>query len=67
MLNPLVYVLDNGMCISDAIDAPRCISKNAPTDVELPLLSNSVAMKTLAQRGFQIKASAQGVTSSANE
>lgn len=42
MLNPLSAVIDNGFCISDAIDLPRVISRNLDvTEVELPLLNNT--------------------------
>jgi len=56
VLNALVNFLDYGMCMSDAIAAPRAIARNdGVTEVELPLLSNTVAIDLLNNRGFNVQ------------
>jgi len=55
VMNTIVYALDSQMCITDAIDQPRVISRNdGAAEVEQPLLKRTEALKLLRQRQFDI-------------
>jgi len=55
VMNAIVYTLDSNLCITDAIDQPRIISRNlGPAEVEAGLLERTDALKLLRQRQFEI-------------
>ncbi len=54
-LNVLVNVLDHGMDVQTAINAPRIIARNGPVELESRLYSNNELREDLRERGFEIE------------
>lgn len=54
VLNALVNVLDHGMDVQQAVNAPRVIARNGPVELEAPLYRDQALRKELEARGFEV-------------
>jgi len=54
-LNVLLNVIDHGMDVQSAINAPRAISRNGPLELEAPLYRNDDLRQELERRGFTVR------------
>ncbi len=54
-LNVLVNVLDHGMDVQSAINAPRAISRNGPLELEAPLYRDAALREELTRRGLKVR------------
>lgn len=55
VLNVLVNVVDHGMDVQQAINAPRMISRNGPSEWEAPLYRDAALRRQLEAMGFDIR------------
>lgn len=53
-LNVLVNVLDHGMDVQAAVNAPRIIARNGPPELETPLHEKHDLVRNLEERGFDV-------------
>ncbi len=54
-LNVLLNVIDHGMDVQEAINAPRAIARNGPAEVEAPFYRNRNLISELRGRGFDVR------------
>jgi len=47
-------VIDHGMDVQEAINAPRAISRNGPAELEAPFYRNRLLRENLERRGFDV-------------
>lgn len=55
VLNVLVNVVDHGMDVQEAINAPRMISRNGPAEWETPLYDKSALREQVEAMGFDVR------------